>query len=222
MFEYKLLFQFCGFLSITVGLIGSFGSKNIKQIFAYSSILHNGFILFCLFKLTIFSLVCFFIYLISYNLLLLYFFLLFCLCKQKYYYFIEITDLVFFNSYYFLIFQLIFLFLSFSGIPPFLGFFIKILVLFNLLMLKVNNFFFILLLLIINILNIYIYLRFIIYMQFFLSLYNFSLIKYSLTKKITYCLILYFFFNLIGYLLFVKYIYIYIYYNYLFITICFI
>jgi len=189
----------------------------------YSSILHNGFILFCLIKLTIFSIFCFFSYLISYSLLLLYFFLLFCLCKQKYYYFIEVTDLVFFSSNYFLIFHFIFLFLSFSGVPPFLGFFIKILVLFNLLMVKVNNFFFILLLLLLNVLNVYIYLRFIVYMQFFSSfLNNFSLFKFNLFKKFTYCLSLYFFFNFLGYLIFIKYIYIYIYYNYLFLIICFI
>jgi len=218
--EFLVILQLFSLLSIFVGVIGSLSTEYIKQIFAYSSIFNSGMLLFCFWRVTIFSLFIIFFFLINYMLILLYFFSIYNLIKKKVTVFITIYDLLLISRFYFISFQLLIIFLSYVGIPPLLGFCMKLLVLSNLLIYNVNNFYLILLILLINIINIFIFIRLVSYLFFFYDLS--SLINYKKKYDFIGFMSLNFLYNIGLYIFIYKYIYIYIYISYLYNLLCFI
>lgn len=166
-FYYYYLILFCGLSSVCVGVLGALIHVDIRKILAYGSITHSGFLILCFLNINYYTIYAFIFYLISYVLLMLNFFIIFFFLKNYDYNFKTLYDLMYLKySSKFLTFNLFFLFLSMAGLPPFLGFFIKYFILVNLNTFNDSFFFVVLFLLLLNILAIYIYLRFGVYLFF--------------------------------------------------------
>lgn len=219
-FYYKYLFLICGLLSIIFGILGAFINTDIRKILAYGSITHSGFLILSFINLSFYSLFSFIFYLFSYVVLMINFFLIFFLLKSINFKFASLLDFIYIkNSSKFLSIVLFFLFLSMAGFPPFIGFFSKYFILLNLHLLNENSIFIILLILIFNIISIYIYLRFGVYL--FFSQQKFRIFYIKKYKSLYYLIYIFFFFNLFGIFLSIylyKYCYLMIFYTY----ICFI
>ena len=165
------LFVFFGVLSLFIGTIGALNQYKLRRFLAYSSITHMSFLLFSMLSLSLNSLISLsFFYLLNYIIISLIIFSIINIIFNK-----EITliynlkfNVLNKNMRLLLIFW-IFSFFSLGGIPPFSGFFIKYLVLKNLLF---NNYYFLsFFILLFSSISIYYYLRFII-SSFFLPTIN--------------------------------------------------
>ena len=173
-FKFTLIFYFdffvfFGILSIFISSIGIINEIYIRRILAQSSINHMGFLLLFCTSNIILNLINFLIYLYIYIFILVLFFFGFFFIKQSKYNFETLFDLsALSNISKFLMFYFIFIFFMMSGLPPFTGFQIKQLVFqsFNLYSCNIIffKFFVLFFILILNVINIYIYLRFIIYL----------------------------------------------------------
>lgn len=136
------MFLIVGLISILVGSIGNLHQKKVKTFMAYSSINHMGFVILSLSIFNNVSLVSSMYYLIVYmltNLLLWYVVLLISEMKTRYKFknSIDFSDfLLLNNSNPVLAFGLLIGFFSSSGLPPFIGFFSKIQILFVLIQAK--------------------------------------------------------------------------------------
>ena len=116
---------FLGLLSIMLGSVGLFGQQEIKKFLAFSTLNHFGFILVALSCGTILGQKAFIIYTLTYFITTTAFFLVLNSFKntktnQPITSFVELTTIVFTNNV--VHFFLTIIFLSFLGMPPFLGF----------------------------------------------------------------------------------------------------
>jgi len=124
---FSILFLMSGFLSIVVGVINAMYQYKIKRFFAYSSIVNVGFVLVAFSGMTFdsfFSGVYFiFCYLFSISLI---FFVLVNVRKYNFAEFTKLFDFSTLNSSDSILLLIVsFIFLSFAGIPPLIGFFGK-------------------------------------------------------------------------------------------------
>jgi NADH:ubiquinone oxidoreductase subunit 2 (subunit N) len=154
----SLYFFLIGLLSIVLGGINAMYQLKIKRFLAYSTIANVGYIFI---SLSIFSLESMFssiFYLICYLLsVFVFFFFILHFRKGKkveFFYFFEIS-IISYNLL--LLFFISLIFFSFIGLPPFLGFFGKLFVYFNLLVQK--NYFTLAILLIFSVVIGFYYLR---------------------------------------------------------------
>lgn len=168
-FFYFYFFSFCSFFSIVISSIGALYEINLRRLLAQSSINHIGFLLFLCISINVINMIIFFVYLIVYLSLLVLFMYIYVKIYELNINFETLFDLMYlFKGSVFLGFSFSFIFLMIAGLPPFLGFQIKQLVFFSL-SIQVNYLiffkqFFLFFLLVINTINIYIYLRFVIYL----------------------------------------------------------
>lgn len=126
--ELKFLFQFGGIFSILVGTFFAIGQTRIKRLYAYSSIIHAGYLLLALSSTSYYGYQFFFFYLFFYIVTTLGLFsILLALIDNasgiRIKYLSELPSLSVSNGYLSFIFS-IFLF-SLAGIPPMIGFFSK-------------------------------------------------------------------------------------------------
>lgn len=134
--EFSIVFTLVGFFSIALGTFFALKQWKLRRLLAYSGIVNIGFVLLVLAVANQAAFVYSVFYLISYLFLTINLFAwLFVIRKVNFlgeYSFIEdISDFVGMYSLSPLIaFFLAFVFLSYSGIPPFLGFFSKFFVLY--------------------------------------------------------------------------------------------
>jgi len=130
---FNLFFLIFGILSIIIGFVNAMYQIKIKRFLAYSSIFTIGFILLVLSQGTIDSFFSAIIYLSCYLISIIIFFnfiLVYRVDKFKEIYYLY--DLSFLNKYnIFLAFFIIFIFFSFAGVPPLIGFFGKIFIFFS-------------------------------------------------------------------------------------------
>ena len=168
-FYYFIFFFFCGFSSIIISSFGVLYEINIRRILAQSSINHMGFLCLLCLSGSVLNIISYLFYLYIYLCILIFFFIGQFFIKQENIYFETLFDL----SYIFKISKILgfffcFIFFMMAGLPPFLGFQIKWVV-FQSFSLQFNFFFYLkfillFLLLLFNIINIYIYLRFIMFL----------------------------------------------------------
>lgn len=130
-------------IRLIIGVLGSFNQRNIKQLLAYSSIHHLGWILIIETR----NSVCWLIYLILYGLVL--FSVVVLLLKN------EIVDISILYSNKNKIVFLIRI-LRIGGIPPLLGFFLKWIVLVNIIRV---NILLLIILIVVSVLILYVYIR---------------------------------------------------------------
>ena len=128
------IFIFSAILSIAIGSFSAIYQKRIKRLFAYSAISHTGFILLGIVSANPDALKGFFFYIIVYSLItiLLFSLLIFTInnISQMPSYIASWTALSLKNSVFAISFS--FTLFSIAGIPPFVGFFSKFLVLLQL------------------------------------------------------------------------------------------
>jgi NADH-quinone oxidoreductase subunit N len=168
--DFIFVFLIFGMLSIFIGTIGAFGSKNLKSIFVYTSISHTGFILLGLLLFTRVAIFVGLYYMIGYFFLMLALCLILMTCDLGNSTFV-FEDLYDFSNYRALnlstsVFLVSILF-SMAGLPPFLGFFMKfyvflVLFLSGSLVLIGSG----IVLLFFNVLNAYVYIRLIFFVIF--------------------------------------------------------
>jgi NADH-quinone oxidoreductase subunit N len=124
-------FRVAGVFSIAVGTINAFYQTKIKRFIAYAGLTHLGFILIALSVNTLFGYFAALFYLVVYYLTNLGFFTLFIFAQQhlnfQLIYINQLKSLLHNSTFFFYSFLIILL--SFAGIPPFAGFFIKFFVL---------------------------------------------------------------------------------------------
>lgn len=180
---YFEFFFFCGLFSILISSIGILNEINLKKILAQSSINHMGFLILLCSSGLLINMINYILYLYIYLLLLIFFLSIYLLIKQNNFSFETLQDLSYiFNISKIVGFCFCFIFFMISGLPPFIGFQIKQLV-FQSVSLTFNYYFFfkfslLFILLILNVVNIYVYLRFIIFL--FSENFGFLFIKKSL------------------------------------------
>lgn len=121
---------FIGVSSIIIGSLLNLNEKNLKSILIYSSINHSGYIILGYSTTYLISLEIFFSYILIYlfsNLVI--WFIILNFKKNNnfiFYYCNNICDFALLNkSNKIIAFSLLFVIFSFSGIPPFIGFFLK-------------------------------------------------------------------------------------------------
>nr|WIM51602.1 NADH dehydrogenase subunit 2 [Parabathippus shelfordi] len=129
-------------LSLIVGILGSFNQCNMKQLMAYSSIHHLGWIM-----LVMMIDVGWFMYMLIYMLVL--YSVVGFLVKE------EVVDL---SMMYYNKFKMFFVIgmLSMGGIPPLLGFYLKWMALVNILS---NNMIYVMMLMLVSVVMLYVYMR---------------------------------------------------------------
>lgn len=125
------------------GVFGSFNQKNLKQLIAYSSVYHLGWILLCINAGDLY----WGLYLIIYILVIFPIVILFKIKNIE-----SIIDVIKNKYFYYLVFFI----LRISGIPPFLGFFLKW---FAFIIVLKYEFFFIIFLIICSVVIFYVYFR---------------------------------------------------------------
>lgn len=213
------LFFFISFLSILIGTIGVFIHINIRCILAYNSISHNGFLLLSLCWLSYYSFFCFIYYILTYIILMLSFFLIYIILYINNYKFVHIYDFIYIRAVsFFLSLYILFLFLSMAGIPVFIGFIAKLFILINLFISELNLMIYGISILILNILGIFIYLRFIVFIYFSKKFY--SLFKYKNVFDLWVLMVIMFIYNIFGWCL-INYLYKYLYILFFFTYICY-
>lgn len=137
------------FLSTFIGSIGGFNQLSLRKLMTFSSINHIGWIIISL----IFNEFIWWIYFILYS--ILNFSIIYLFKTFQIFYLNQIYNL-FINSYL-IKFYLIISILSLGGLPPFLGFFPKWLIIQSLILLKINII--ILFLIIIRLITLFYYLK---------------------------------------------------------------
>lgn len=158
--DFSLLLFIAGILSVFIGSLGAFFQVRLKRWFAYSSIVHIGFLIVTIPLSNSLAIPVFFFYLFSY--LILAFSLLVLMNSRslvrlgsKIQTVYDLRYLLFSSSEF--TFLIIFTLFSFAGIPPFIGFFAKVLVFY---ILAVSyEYVVVLSLLILSVLSAYYYLR---------------------------------------------------------------
>ena len=218
----NIIFLFFGIASICCGVVGSLIVLDVRRLLAYGSIAHVGFLLLSLINLNFYSIFSFFFYLIVYLFLMFSFFLFVLLVKgvhiNTYNNLLDYTVLK--TSSLFVTFFIFFIFLSMGGVPPFLGFYTKFIVLLNLLSNYVSNVYIIIFILCINLIGIYVYLRLGVYLFFSgNALRSFKVLSQSFS--LTLLIYLFFFFNFIGFI-FLPLLYNYLYICSFYYLLCFI
>ncbi len=129
--DLNMLYIYIAILSLIVGSFGALGQIKIKRILSYSAIAHIGFFLFCFAIGNILSCVAFLIYLIVYKILIVSVFGSLIINQQystkailKY-----IGNLCFlYKNNILILFILLVSLFAMAGIPPFSGFFSKLLI----------------------------------------------------------------------------------------------
>jgi len=172
-------FLFICAINAVVGGVGGLNQTQIRVLLAYSSIGHIGWILVSI----IFSYNVFFIYFVVYSLINLRIILFINFFSLKG---VNISTVIGFSSVY--NFFIILMFLSLAGLPPFLGFYPKWIVLYNI----IENNIYLLSLTIIGgtLINIYYYLA--IFFNMFIKSFFFNFIDYNILNinKYLECLLL--------------------------------
>lgn len=148
-------------ISVIVGAIGGLNQSSLRKILAFSSINHLGWILTAI----IFNEYTWLFYFLIYSLILLR--LIFIFNIFKLFYLNQVFRIFSYSSM--LKFTLITSLLSLSGLPPFLGFIPKWIIIQSLM--KINAFFLIIIIIIISLITIYFYLR-ISYSSFILNYFE--------------------------------------------------
>nr|AEK48360.1 NADH dehydrogenase subunit 2 [Peripatoides sympatrica] len=164
-----MLFMSSG-LSALVGGIGGFNQTNLRMIFAYSSINHLGWLMICL----ILTETIFIFYVSFYFFMMILFCLIFHLNMLS-----SLIQLYCFKSLFMEKYIIMINLLSLGGLPPFSGFFLKWVVLNELLMEKM--WMMSLILLVSSLMNLYYYIR-ISYSYMMFSSMNMNLINFNLNN----------------------------------------
>ncbi len=143
----QLFFIFIICLSFIFGSFGAFLQTNIKRFLAYSSIFHTGFLLLGILSQTSFGYISTFFYMITYcitNIILWLFIIDLRIEKNgKIYEITTFTDLnAIFNINPIIGWIFLIIFLSMIGLPPFMGFISKLLILFSIFQAKYYLIFF--------------------------------------------------------------------------------
>ncbi len=205
-FVFKYILIFFSIISIIVGVYGSFGSVDLRRFLAYGSISHVGFIMLSFSSYTIYGMFAGLFYLIVYAFLMLSFFYVYGFLKSAYPNFTSINELNFIkNSNFFIAIVFSFMLFSMAGIPPFIGFFSKFIVLYGFLNYETFYFVLCLLILILNVVGTFPYIRIVSSLFFDYDNYRF------LSLYISPLLVLFFLFNIFGiifYLFFYKFLFI--------------
>lgn len=172
------IYLFVGFFSIIVGTFGAVLVKNFRALLAYGSIVHVGFIILSIISLNYYSIFSYVAYVYIYIFLMLSLLVLIAYMMLDLNDFSNIFQFKFIRGSSILISMFLFtLLISMGGLPPFLGFFAKMFILFSLNTANVNYFYLIVLVLLFNVFNLYVYLRFSVYL--FFGSENFILMKAS-------------------------------------------
>jgi len=163
---FSTLFFICGFLSLFIGIFNAMYQYKIKRFLAYSSITTVGFVLISFSTLTFDGffggLYFVFSYLFS---IALFFFLILNIRKINLKEFNELFELsLLSNNNPVLLLFICFIFLSFAGIPPLIGFFGKFFIFFSLL--NSFNYFILFVLFILSVISSFYYLRVIRFIYF--------------------------------------------------------
>ena len=171
---FSLLFFICGLLSLFIGIFNAMYQYKLKRFLAYSSITTVGFALISFSTMTFDGffggLYFIFCYLFSVALL---FFLTLNIRKHNLKEFSELFDLSLLNNNNpILLLFICFIFLSFAGIPPLIGFFGKFFIFFSLF--NSFNYFILFILFLLSVISSFYYLRVIRFIYFTkISEYNF-------------------------------------------------
>lgn len=189
-----LFFYICSILSMFIGAFGALYQIKIKRLIAYSAIFNMGFIILSLSNFTLFNIISAFFYANIYiSLNLLFFSILITLRKYNYVELKNINDLSSLskNNKVLALFLALNLF-SIAGIPPLMGFFSKLMVLF----VTVNNdmWFILFIVLFLSMVSVFYYLRLIKIIFFDLN-DNFTF-YYPPTKKLAYIIVFLSFLNI--------------------------
>jgi NADH-quinone oxidoreductase subunit N len=195
---FSVLFFVCGFLSVVIGIINAMYQYKIKRFLAYSSITTVGFVLISFSTMTFdgfFSGLYFiFCYIVSVCLL---FFILLNIRKNNMKELNELFDLsLISNSNPLLCLLICFIFLSFAGIPPLIGFFGKFFIFFSLF--NSFNYFILFILLFLSIISSFYYLR-VIRFIYFTKVYEYGFYNYF---NLNYMFFFIFYFNVLFFLFF--------------------
>ena len=195
---FSILFLICGLFSIFIGILNAMYQYKIKRFFAYSSIVNVGFILIAFSIMTFdgfFSGLYFvFCYLFSISLI---FFLLINIRRYNLKEFFNLFDFSKLNSSNTIILIYIcFIFLSFAGIPPLIGFFGKFFVFFSLF--NSYNYLVLFILLFLSVISSFYYLR-VIRFIYFTKIFEFNYFYYI---NLNYMFYLIFYFNVLFFFFF--------------------
>ena len=165
-FSLQFFVIFCALFSIILGSIGALEQTNIKRLFGYITIFSAGYLVLGLSVNNCNGVFSAIFYLISTTILIFNFFsVILGYFSFNYSMLRDLKDLsIFFKSNIIISIFFLFLFFSFAGLPPFLGFFSKFFLLYSLIQ---NGLFFITIILIIfSLLNFYIFIKLIKYLFF--------------------------------------------------------
>lgn len=144
----EILYIFIG-LSTLIGAIGGLNQTSLRKILAYSSINHIGWLLTALLFNNILWLIYFTLYvIINFSIILIFYMLNLFNVNQIF---------IFNNTFPILKFCLLINFLSLGGLPPFLGFFPKWIIIENLI--STNNLFILFFIVIIALVTLFFYIR---------------------------------------------------------------
>jgi len=125
------LFIFCAIFSIFIGSIGAIYQTKIKRLIAYSAIANVGFILLAISTISYDGVFAACYYFIIYIMTSVQIFYILCIVRRQISH-LKIKNIVEFVSLshtnFIMSFLFVFSLLSFAGIPPFVGFFGKLLV----------------------------------------------------------------------------------------------
>nr|QBF00265.1 NADH dehydrogenase subunit 2 [Stegana latipenis] len=193
----KMILFFSIILSVIIGSLGGFNQSSLRKLMSFSSINHLGWLLMAL----SINEVIWFIYFLVYSFLS--FVLIFMFNNFKIFYFNQMFSLLFQSKV--LKFCLFLNFLSLAGLPPFLGFLPKWIVIQQL---SLNNqYFMLMILLMTTLITLFFYLR-ICYSAFMLNYFenNWNNMKIFLNYSIFNCHLILSFFSIFG-LIFTSFLY---------------
>nr|YP_006303218.1 NADH dehydrogenase subunit 2 [Nectonemertes cf. mirabilis HC-2011]ADZ05371.1 NADH dehydrogenase subunit 2 [Nectonemertes cf. mirabilis HC-2011] len=186
--SFSSFYFFFGSLSSVVGGFGGLNQANVRFLISYSSINHLGWII-CLGAFSFsFSIMYFLVYVFFSSFL---FFFFWCLDFSRF------SSFFFLNFFFFLFFFFIGIF-SMAGIPPFLGFFVKMLCLFQIG--GSGGFIVILFLILGSLTSLYFYLA--LFFSFFFFSMSFGGGSFSFKNLSFFLMFMFFFLSLVGMLFF--------------------